>query len=69
MWCGGSWVGRARGLPSEAVKVVWGLLGDCCGGGGVLEATARQNVGPEVVEWAEFLCDVELGSVDVPSFS
>ena len=38
-------------------------------GGGMYWERLWQNVGPEAAEWAEFLCDVELGSVGVPSFS
>ena len=52
---------------------LWRLCGGCwvivVAGGGVYWKRLRQNVGPEVVEWEEFLCDVELGSVSVPSFS
>ena len=53
---------------------LWKLCGVCwvivmVGGGGVYWKRLRQNVGPEVAEWAEVLCDVELGSVGVPSFS
>ncbi len=39
---------------------LWRLCGGCW---------VTVMVGPEVAEWAEFLCDVELGSVGVPSFS
>ena len=70
-------------LGCGVVEVGWGgrvvvhpMLWRLCGGcwvivvaGGVYWKRLRQNVGPEVAEWAEFLCDVELGSVGVPSFS
>ena len=68
MWCGGWWVGRVCIRPFEAVEVMWKLLGNRDGGGVYWERLWR-NFGPEVAEWAEFLCDVELGSVSVPSFS
>jgi len=68
MCCGGCWVGRVCSHPSEAVEVMWELLGNHYGGG-VYWERLRPNVGPEFAEWAEFLCDLELGSVGVSSFS
>ena len=50
---------------------LWRLCGGCwviVMVGRVYWKRLRQNVGPEVSEWAEFLCDVDLGSVGVPSF-
>ena len=66
--CGGCLDGKVRVHPFEAVEVVWELLGDRDGRGMYWERL-WQDVGPEVAEWAEFLCNVELSSVGVPSFS
>ena len=46
---------------------MWGLLGNRYGGG-VYWRRQWQNVGLEVTEWAEFVCDVELDSVGVSLF-
>ena len=65
--CGYYWVERVCICPSEAVEVVWGLLGNR-NGGGMYWKRMRQYVGPEVTQWAEFMCEVEFGAVGVPSF-
>ena len=54
--------------PSEVVEVVRRFLGYRDSGGMYWERL-RQNVGPEVSEWAEVLYSVEPNSVGVPSFS